>query len=49
MSIDGCLFDSNYAGFKGGGANIGVAHASIANSRFVANVVGSDNVESGEW
>ena len=49
MSIDGCLFDSNYAGFKGGGANIGVAHASIANSRFVANVVGSGNVESGEW
>ena len=49
MSIDGCLFDNNYASNKGGGAEIGTGQASIVNSRFVTNVAGSDNVESGEW
>ena len=48
MSVDGCLFDDNYASSKGGGVNIDKGQVSVVDSLFFNNLAGSKNVESGE-
>ena len=49
MSVDGCLFDDNYASMKGGGVHVGNGQVSVVDSLFFNNLAGSDNVESGGW
>ena len=48
MSVDGCLFDDNYARKKGGGVHVGKGQVSVVDSLFFNNLAGSDNVESDE-
>ncbi|CAM9180152.1 unnamed protein product, partial [Ascophyllum nodosum] len=48
MSVDGCLFDDNYASSKGGGVNIDKGQVSVVDSLFFNNLAGSKNVESEE-
>ena len=48
MSVDGCLFNDNYASKKGGGVHVGKGQVSVVDSLFFNNLAGSDNVESGE-
>jgi len=48
LSINGCLFDDNYANSKGGGVHIGVGRVSVVDSLFFNNSAGSHNAESGE-
>ena len=49
MSVDGCLFDDNYASKKGGGMHMGNGQVSVVDSLFFNNLAGSNNKESGEW
>lgn len=46
--LDGCLFDTCYAGKKGGGLLQEDGQMSIANSLFFKNRAGSNNKEGGE-
>ena len=48
MSIDGCLFNGNYASKKGGGVHTGNGQVSVVDSLFFSNVAGSHNVDDGK-
>ena len=48
VSIDGSLFNENYARNNGGGVHMGNGQVSVVDSLFFNNVAGSSNVDDGE-
>lgn len=46
--VDGCLFDSCYAGSEGGGVYHVSGQMSVVDSIFYNNTAGSNNVDAGE-